>query len=284
MLAAVIGLGAILTSPMDSIDFGKSKVTLNINSVDLDVFVYKPKNYKGQRMIMVFHGTLRNAEEYLNDSMGMADRFGAMVAAPLFDSERFPNRKYQRGGILDEAGNAVKPEEWTYAFIPKIAAGLKKLDGKPNLKYWLIGHSAGGQFLVRASAFQQTGAERIIAANAGSQLFATRDAAFGYGFGGLPDSLSSDEQIKKYLAAPLTLYVGTADNKPDEYFDDSEEAMKQGGGRYQRNKASFEFGQKLAKARGWRFNWRLVEAAGIEHDHLKMFNHKNCEDALFGKG
>jgi len=282
MLAAVIGLSAIANSQVNPITLGKSKVTLAINGVELDVFVYKPKNFQGERMIMVFHGTLRNAEEYRDHSIAMGDRFGAMVVAPLFDGERFPSRKYQRGGLLDEAGKAVEAGEWTYAFIPKIAAGIKKWDSRPGMKYWLIGHSAGGQFLVRASAFQNTGAERIVAANAGSQLFAHRDAPFGYGFGSLPESLSSDEHIKSYLAAPLTLYVGTGDNKPDEYFDESVEAMKQGGGRYRRNKASFEFGQKLAKENGWKFNWRIVEAAGIEHDHEKMFNHVKCEDALFG--
>ncbi|MFM9872243.1 MAG: hypothetical protein ACKVQS_02115 [Fimbriimonadaceae bacterium] len=233
-------------------------------------------------MIMVFHGTLRNAEEYRDDSIEMGDRFGALIVAPTFDLERYPSWKYQRGGLLDAEGKAVEAADWTYAKIPQLATAIKKLDGRPEMKYWLIGHSAGGQFLVRASAFQDTGAERIVAANPGSQLFAHRDAPFGYGFGSLPESLCSDEQIKKYLAAPLTLFVGTADNKPDEYFDDSEDAMKQGAGRYQRNKASFEFGQKLAKEKGWKFNWRLIEAEGIEHDHLKMFNHAKCEDALFG--
>lgn len=283
MLTALLGMSVFVSSTFDSIETGKSKVTLSLQGQDLDVFVYKPKNFKGERMIMVFHGTLRNAEEYRDHSVSMGDRFGAMVVAPLFDLERFPSLKYQRGGLLDADGKAVPASDWTYAYIPKIAEGIKKIEGRPRMKYWLIGHSAGGQFLVRASAFQDTGAERIVAANAGSQLFAHRDAPFGYGFGSLPDALSSDEQIKKYLSAPLTLYVGTADNKSDEYFDESDEAMKQGAGRYQRNKASFEFGLKLAKEKGWKFNWRIVEAAGIEHDHQKMFDHAKCSEALFGR-
>jgi poly(3-hydroxybutyrate) depolymerase len=281
MFSAFIGLG-FLMNQMPKIDEGKSKVVITINEIGLDVFVYKPKNYRGDRMIIVFHGTLRNAEDYRDHSMEMGDRFGALIVAPKFDSERFPTWRYQRGGLLDAEGKLASPEAWTYAFIPKIAEAIKLKEDQPALKYWLIGHSAGGQFLVRAAAFQDTGAERIVAANAGSQLFAHREAPFGYGFGNLPESLSSDDQIRQYLAAPLTLFVGTADNKPDEYFDDSEEAMKQGGGRFQRNKASFEFGQKLAKEKGWKFNWRIVEALEVEHDHEKMFNHPACEHAFFG--
>jgi poly(3-hydroxybutyrate) depolymerase len=281
MVSAFIGLG-FLVNQMPKIDEGKSKVVVTINEVDLDVFVYKPKNYRGERMIIVFHGTLRNAEDYRDHSVSMADRFGALIVAPKFDSERFPTWRYQRGGLLDAEGKLASPEAWTYAFIPKIAETIKLREDQPAMKYWLIGHSAGGQFLVRAAAFQDTGAEGIVAANAGSQLFAHREAPFGYGFGNLPESLSSDDQIRQYLAAPLTLFVGTADNKPDEYFDDSEEAMKQGGGRYQRNKASFDYGKKLAAERGWPFNWRIVEAPGVDHDHEKMFNHPACEQALLG--
>ncbi len=281
MFSAFIGLG-FLMNQMPKIDEGKSKVVITINEIGLDVFVYKPKNYRGDRMIIVFHGTLRNAEDYRDHSMEMGDRFGALIIAPKFDSERFPTWRYQRGGLLDAEGKLASPEAWTYAFIPKIAEAIKQREDQHAMKYWLIGHSAGGQFLVRAAAFQDTGAERIVAANAGSQLFAYREAPFGYGFGNLPESLSSDDQIRQYLAAPLTLFVGTADNKPDEYFDDSEEAMKQGGGRFQRNKASFEFGQKLAKEKGWKFNWRIVEALEVEHDHEKMFNHPACEHAFFG--
>jgi hypothetical protein len=95
--------------------------------------------------------------------------------------------------------------------------------------------------------------------------------------------LSDDAQLKRYLSAPLTLYLGTADDHPDEDLDMSPESVQQGAGRYQRGKTAFAMAQKLAKDKGWTCNWRLVEAPGIEHDHGKMFTHANCEDALFGK-
>lgn len=66
------------------------------------------------------------------------------------------------------------------------------------------------------------------------------------------------------------------------YFDTSESAMRQGAGRYQRGKACFEQARVLAKAKGWPFAWRLVEAEGIAHDHEKMFDHAACARALFG--
>jgi pimeloyl-ACP methyl ester carboxylesterase len=252
-----------------------------VKGQEIEVFTYKPKTYVGERMIMVLHGTLRNADEYRNDARAMGDRFGALIVAPKFDEKRFPSLKYQRGGILREDGTAAPSSEWTYGYIPEIYAQIKRLEKKPALRYWIIGHSAGGQFVLRMAGFEKTGAERLVSANPGSDLFPTRDMPFGYGFGNLPDALSNDRVIRDYLAQPLTLYLGSADNGPDEYFDDSPEAIKQGPGRFQRGMANFEFAKSLAKQKGWTFGWTLVKAPGVIHDHTAMFNHPACERALF---
>jgi cyanophycinase len=261
---------------------GSSKLDLTIKGTELEVFVHKPPTYRGDRMIMVFHGTLRNADEYRDNARAMGERFGALIVAPKFDAERFPSIRYQRGGITRPDGSAAPPDEWTYAFIPEIARHVRNMEGRPDMPYYLIGHSAGGQFLVRLAAFMRTDARRIVAANAGSLLFPTHDAPFGYGYGNLPPELTSEATIRQYLAQPLTIYVGTGDNRSDQYFDESPEAMKQGPGRYQRGLATFEYAQRLAREKGWQFNWTLVRARMIGHDHEAMFNHPVAEVALFG--
>jgi pimeloyl-ACP methyl ester carboxylesterase len=254
-----------------------------VEEVQLECFTYKPAEWEGERMILVCHGVLRNADEYRDHAIVLGEKFNALIVAPKFDKERFPNIKYQRGGILKVDGTMADPSEWTYALVPQIAAAFRQIEGRPEMKYWIIGHSAGGQFAMRMSAFQDTRAERIVAANLGTDLFPTRDMPFGWGFGGLPEALSSDEMIKDYLAAPLTLYLGTGDDHPDENLDMSENSVKQGGGRLQRGRAAFALGEKVARERGWTFNWRLVEAEGVPHDHERMFAHEMCEKALFGQ-
>src|SRR5690242_15292736 len=86
---------------------GSAKIEVEAGGKRLDVFTYKPANYKEGPLLIVFHGTLRNAEEYRDDARDMGDRFGALIAAPRFDRERFPNRKYQRGGLLEADGETV---------------------------------------------------------------------------------------------------------------------------------------------------------------------------------
>ncbi|MSU51133.1 MAG: hypothetical protein EXS37_18940 [Opitutus sp.] len=262
---------------------GTGKIECPNGTEPITVFTYKPPTYQDGPVLVVCHGVGRNAEEYRNFAITMAERFKVIVVAPLFDKERFPSERYQRGGLLDEAGKARTAEGWTYAVIPKIVAQVRALEGKPKLPYYLIGHSAGGQFLVRLAAFMPGEAVRIVAANPGSHLFPDRVQKFGYGFGGLPAELSGDEVMRRYLAAPLTFYLGTGDITPEHGFDASPGGMRQGANRLARGRACFAVAQQLAKARGWAFNWRKVETPGIGHEAAFMFAAKEVEPALFGK-
>jgi len=203
--------------------------------------------------------------------------------APRFDKERFPLERYQRGGLVDKEGRVQPPERWTYAAVPRLVERIRADEGRPALPYYLIGHSAGGQFLVRLAAFLPTEAGRIVAANPGSHLFPTRERDFGYGFGALPVELSSDEVLRRYLAAPLTLYLGTGDTLVEANLDQSPAAMLQGGNRLERGRACFAFAAELARARGWTFGWRKVETPGIGHDAAEMFAAPEVAAAIFGR-
>lgn len=281
LLAGLVGQSP--TIPAD-VPTGKAQLTVKTGPVELVVYTYRPEHWSGERLLVVMHGVLRNADEYRDHSIAMGDRFDALIIAPKFDSERFPSRAYQRGGIQRTDGSAAPPDEWTYARIPELALAFRQRTGKTDAKLFVIGHSAGGQFVVRMSAFQDTGAVRLVAANPGTVLLPTIDAPFGYGFGGLPPELANDDRLRAYLAAPLTLFLGTADDRVDEHFDTSEQAMLQGSGRHQRGLALWWTAKALAAQRGWSFGWRLVEAPGIGHDHEQMFAHTQCAVALFGEG
>jgi dienelactone hydrolase len=280
VLLGSIGIAA-QGDPAGDVPVGKAESIVTTGAVELTVFTYRPAGWSGTRMLMVMHGTLRNADEYRDHAIGMGDRFDALVVAPRFDAERFPSRSYQRGGLLRADGSVAPPDEWTYARIPELADRMRRRTGK-DAKLYVIGHSAGGQFVVRMSAFQDTGAVALVAANPGSVLLPTLDVPFGYGFGGLPATLANDERLRAYLAAPLVLYLGTGDDHADQWFDTSSRAMAQGAGRHQRGLALWWHARLLAAQRGWTCNWRLVEAVGVEHDHAKMFAHPSAAIALFG--
>jgi pimeloyl-ACP methyl ester carboxylesterase len=280
LLLVGFGLAAVRAEP---IPVGPGRIEFPDATEPITLFTYKPPTYQDGPLLIVSHGVQRNAEDYRNFAITLAERFKLIVVAPLFDKERFPLERYQRGGILDQAGRPQPREGWTFGFIPKIVAQVRALEGKPALPYYLIGHSAGGQFLMRLAGFLPAGAVRIVAANPGSALFPTRGQDYGYGFGRLPMELGNDEVLRAYLAAPLTLYLGTGDITPEHSLDVSEPAMRQGPHRLARGRACFEFARALAKERGWTFNWRKVETPGIGHEAAFMFAAKEVEDAIFGK-
>ena len=270
---------SLLLAAADPLPPGKSSIEVQFDAVPLKLFTYKPKDYTDGPLIMVFHGVLRNAEEYRDDSVEMGNRFRALIVAPLFDSVLFPKPKYQFGGILHD-GKAVPRQEWTGEYVNRIAKAIREREDRPQLPLYLIGHSGGGQFLIRMAAFIKTDATRIVVANSGTFLFPTRDANFPFGLGGLPDELQSDEQLKAYLAQPVTIYLGSKDIERDEYLDVVPAADAQGNVRFERGQNVFAAAKKLAEERKWPFQWKLVVASDVEHDHTKMFNHPQCAAAL----
>lgn len=276
---------ALLAPPLRAeirIPVGAAQVVIG-EAEPLEVFTYRPPTYRGGPLILVFHGVNRNAEDYRNFAITLAERFGAVVAAPLFDRARFPVEAYQQGGILRDG--VVQPRaDWTFSRLPGLMAALRAGLGDPALPCYLVGHSAGGQFVARLAATSGSlGAVRLIAANPGSHVFPDRTAPYGYGLGGLPAEMSDDAALQRFLAAPLTLYLGTADNDPaHSSLDRSPPAMAQGPHRYARGLACFAAAERLARERGWAFNWRKVEVAGIAHDAAQMFAAPAAADALFG--
>lgn len=272
--------GAFLSAWGAPLPVGPSKEVFADPEEPITLFTYKPPTYRNGPLLIVFHGVNRNAEDYRNFAITLAERCKALVVAPLFDRERFPSERYQRGGLFKE-GVLQPREKWIFQKVQELVEDIRQREGRPDLPYRLIGHSAGGQVLVRMAAFAPGAARRIVAANPGSHLFPTRDAEFGYGFGGLPAELQSDDIIRSYLAAPVTLYLGTGDIDPlDRNLDRSEPALRQGSTRYARGLACFAFAQALAAERGWTFGWRKVETAGIAHNAAEMFAAPEALEAL----
>jgi pimeloyl-ACP methyl ester carboxylesterase len=278
-VAAVATVAAPATQPLPA---GKGSFQFLHGRETLEVHTYKPASYQGGPILFVIHGQGRNADGYRDYGIPLAERHGALVIAPQLDATRYPGERFQRGGVL-RSGKLAPREEWTYAVIPALADLVRRLEGRPDLPYSLIGHSAGGQFAIRLAAMMPGQAQRIVAANPGSLLFPTRGARWGYGFGGLPPELASDEVLRAFLAAPFTLLLGTSDTgREDADLDRSEPAMAQGPHRFARGHACFQAAQTLARQRGWTFNWKLLEVAGTGHSGKDMIGSSQASAALFG--
>lgn len=255
----------------------------------VNVYIKRPSTYQpGNPILLLMHGADRRGTAYRKTGGVIAEKLGMLLVCPEFDRTRFDVDAYQHAGIIkttkengQEKITAQPREEWTAQYLEPILDAVRRMEGK-NLPYYLVGHSAGAQFVSRSAGFLPFKAERIVAVNPGSVLFPTRDQVYPYGFGGLPDEISNDDAIRRYLEAPLTFYCGTADVTTKSLPVDPP-AMAQGQTRIERGRNIYAYAKKLAQERGWKFNWRLVEAEGVDHGSLGMWNNPNAKDAILGK-
>ncbi len=257
---------------------GDGYQVLRVGDVSIEIFTYKPASYAGGPLLMVFHGVDRNPDDYRDTAKVIGDRHGMVVVAPMFDKARFPSSLYQSGGVANK--NVLQPQEkWTVTLAVNITDAVRREEAKPDLPYYMIGHSAGGQFLSRLAAMAPNQAQRIIIANPSSYVFPSLTEAFPFGLAGATAKLADDAFLQHYLKAPITVYLGKADTGSHNR-DDSAEAARQGANRYERGKNFFQQGQALAQQKGWAFGWRLVEVDDVGHSSKRMFAARKLQEAL----
>ena len=273
LVAALFGVTPILAGPIAT-----GQQIADVNGTRMTVFTYRPAGCSDPSLLLVFHGARRDAADYRDHARPLADQHCLLVVAPLFDKHSFPSWRYQRGGIVGKTGAVQNPRDWTGRLVLGLVDWARKQEGRP-LAYSLIAHSAGGQFLSRLAAFVPSEARRIVLANAGTYVFPSLAVAAPYGLGKVYSGADGEAHLRRYLEQPLTIYLGEGDIEDDDR-NNTAEARSQGASRHQRGLNVFDAGQKLAQARGWTFNWRLVQLPGVGHDGQKMLAAKQAADAL----
>ena len=257
---------------------GDGQQTAELDGVPIQVLTYRPPGCAVTGVLLVFHGLERNAAGYRDVAVPLAQRYCMVVAAPLFDAARFPNWSYQRGGIVH--GGAVQPPgTWTVNFVPRLVAWARGKEGRPDLPYALIGHSAGAQFLSRVAAFSRNDATRTILANPSTWVRPSLDVAAPYGFGEAYAPAQGEAALRAYLAENIIVLLGREDTRARNLAT-SEEAEDQGGTRLERGRNVFQEAEQAAQQHGWAFNWRLAVVPGVGHNARAMFTSDQAFAAL----
>lgn len=282
--AVVLGCSLTYSGQVLAWKVGKGTTSATINGIKLTVYTYHPKNCSNPSILFVFHGLSRTAESYRDYAQPLADRNCLIVMAPLFDLERFPGWSYQRGGIVN-SGTIQPRDRWTVWYVKGLVNWARAREGLPTAQYYLFGHSAGGQFMSRVAAFALSDAKRVVVANPSTYVLPSLAEAAAYGLGCLssgcvytPDQAS--QELKAYLALPLTIYLGE-DDTGDVDLNESAAAMRQGETRLDRGQFTFELAQAVATANGWPFNWRLVILPGVGHSARDLLQSDQAQQ-VFG--
>jgi pimeloyl-ACP methyl ester carboxylesterase len=266
---------------------GPSTASIRVGETDWNVHTYKPACYNDGPLVVVFHGTDRNPALARDNAVPLADAGCAVAVAPLFDADRFPRWVYQFGGLGDPIATEgrtrlrLRPDERrTGRLVLALIEALRQQEGRPDMPYYLIGHSAGAQFLSRFAAFYPQEAVRIVLANPGSYVAPSWDARYPYGFGGL--TVVDEAARKRYVAAPLVFLLATMD-RTRHGLDRSRLAEQQGATRYERGLNVYWQAFANAKREGTTFGWSIIEVPGLSHGSARLYARPEAAVALFGR-
>jgi len=250
---------------------GSGMEIATIGAVTIKVFTYHPPGCPDPGLMLVFHGAARNAAAYRDLARPFSRRNCLVVFAPEFDRERFANRHYQRGGIVDD-GEVSPRSRWTVLLVPKLVEWARSHERLAAAPCYLFGHSAGGQFLSRAAAFAGLrDVARIVIANPSSHVLPDLGENAPYGLGGVFDALESETRLREYLAQPVTIYLGGKDTGNGRLHD-GPAAHRQGRNRLERGNSAYAAAAAAARARGWPLGWRIVKAPGVGHSASRMLD------------
>jgi dienelactone hydrolase len=240
----------------------------------LPVWYYRPKGFTPDTPVLfVMHGVRRNADQYRDNWIALAERNGLLILAPEFSNQNFPKSwAYNLGNVVSrEAGGTLRPtpeRAWSFPIVDRIFEQVRQRTGSRRTRFAIFGHSAGAQFVHRYMTF--TGGPKVdiaVSANAGWYTLPTHSEAFPYGLGqtALPPA-----SVKAALAKRMVILLGEEDTVQDDNFRTAPEAMRQGATRLDRGKLYFAAAKAEAARLGTPFDWRLAFGPGVGHDNAGM--------------
>lgn len=234
------------------------------------VWTYKPPGWHDTNQVLfVMHGMSRNAEDYLDAWVEIANQKKIMLIAPEFHNRfyQYTTNDYQDGNLYNFFGIENPQEEWAFRVIDNIIDHINDTNAFDIDSYNIFGHSAGSQFVHRmVLLYPSTKLNVAIAANAGVYTIPNEQGDYPYH---LPPN---HPPLNQAFAKKLIVLVGGNDTLTTSgRLDESSSAKEQGMNRKQRAKYFFEVSQKQSKVISSDFNWQLHTVPDAGHNkHLMI--------------
>ncbi len=241
----------------------------NSERKSIKVWTYKPENWNDKdKIVFVMHGGGRNADDYLNAWVELANKNNLLIIVPEFENKfsRYTTNDYQEGNLFTFFGTKNPKTEWAYTVVENIFDHIKSANNITNEQYDIFGHSAGGQFVHRMVMFMpESRIGTAIAANSGFYSFPNQNLKFPYGI------KNTATDLQKSYKKRLIILLGELDNDPSlGTFRTTDLAMEQGANRLERGTTFFNANKELKNKNNWTFNWEMDTIKNVGHDYKKM--------------
>jgi alpha-beta hydrolase superfamily lysophospholipase len=171
--------------------------------------------------------------------------------------------------MFDSKGKPVERSKWTFSAIEHLFDHVKAAAKNTSKRYYIYGHSAGGQFVHRFVLFMpEARYERAIAANPGWYTMPQLEVAFPYG---MRNTTANEVGLKKSFANSLVLLLGDEDtNRDDPNLRKSPGADLQGLTRFERGKNFYKKAQEEAGKLETPLAWKQETVRGAGHSDKQM--------------
>ena len=232
----------------------------------ITVYAHRPAAFAPESpVVVVMHGRNRNGGDYRDWWVAPAEQHGALVIAPEFSERDYAHPDdYNYGSMFAPDGRPRPRSQWLFPVIDQVFLDCRERAGSRADRYFLFGHSAGGQVVHRLATFGWSDRiELAVAANAGSYTMPLVDEPFPFGLRGTGFGMA---ELRALLARPLLVLLGESDNDPEHFQLPREPgAMRQGPHRFARGQHYFETGRREAARLGVDFGWKIATVPGIAH-------------------
>jgi len=236
----------------------------------ITVHYYRPRTAGPDASVLVaVHGSERNGKAARDHWVRVAETNRAVILAPEFDNERFPQRLFQLGGMHERDRS-----HWTFGIIERLFDQVRSEEGLTTSGYLLFGHSAGAQFVHRfVLMMEQPRLVAAVAANAGTYTSpAYPQSLFDLRYPwALDESMVDRPALKSVFARRLIVLLGEADtdtSAPD--YPRSREASQFGATRFERGRSFYAKAATEAARLDMPLQWELRSVPGVGHNAREM--------------
>ena len=174
-------------------------------------FLYAPPHVtEATRLFVTVHGWSRNAEEHATKFLALAERYGVVMIAPLFDSKNSP--RYQQ---LGSSKGSLRADH----ILDAVLAEVFDLTGVDPSPFGLFGFSGGGQFAHRYMMAHPERVSRLALGAPGWYTFPDPAQPFPRGTGEAARLTGFSLEPWRFLQIPARVFVGENDTRQSHHLN-----------------------------------------------------------------
>lgn len=236
-------------------------------------YLYVAPDWLPERVVVAVHGISRGAREQASELARAAQAHRAIVIAPLFNQDRFPDyQRLGRRGLGERADLALQ----------RVIADVETALQVSLTPFSVFGFSGGGQFAHRYALANPQHIRRSVIAAAGWFTLPDETEPFPKGCASTNRLADLTFDLDGLLRIPTLVVASRNDTTRDAALRRRKQLDKtQGRNRLERARRWVRAMRRAARARGIDTHYRFRSLAHSDHDFVAAVHRDNLDELIF---